>query len=157
VGLVTCRLIKVNGVDGFLDVGVLLTGVSHRGGGCPWSLLLQYLCAPCVLGHSLLADTRCMPSVFIVRNIVVAFGWLSGGDVESSVLLPLHARTHSLNANTTKKKKKMLSCYQSCYQIKRRLLHMVSEPVRPVTWDSLRLSLIGFDRIILLLTEWIVA
>jgi len=120
VGLVTCRLIKVNGVDGFLDVGVLLTGVSHRGGGCPWSLLLQYLCAPCVLGHSLLADTRCMPSVFIVRNFVVAFGWLSGGDVESSVLLPLHARRHSLNANTTKKK--MLSCYQSCYQIKRRLL-----------------------------------
>jgi hypothetical protein len=34
---------------------------------------------------------------------------------------------------------------------------MVSEPVRPVTWDSLRLSLIGFDRIILLLTELIVA
>ena len=33
---------------------------------------------------------------------------------------------------------------------------MVSEPVRPATWDSLRISLTGFDLIILLLIELIV-
>jgi hypothetical protein len=50
-----------------------------------------------------------MPSVFIVMNFVIASGWVSGGDVESSVLLPLHARTHSLIANTTQKKFVLLS------------------------------------------------
>jgi hypothetical protein len=28
---------------------------------CPWSLLLQYFCAPYVLGRSLLAATYCAP------------------------------------------------------------------------------------------------
>jgi hypothetical protein len=45
----------------------------------------------------------------LVLNIVVASCWLSSGDVESSVLLLLHARTH-----LKKKKKKNCTCSQSC-------------------------------------------
>jgi hypothetical protein len=33
----------------------------------------------------LLAVTRCVPSAFLVMNVVVASCWLSSGDVESSV------------------------------------------------------------------------
>jgi hypothetical protein len=41
--------------------------------------------------------------------VVVASCWSSSGNVESSVLLLLHARTH-----LKQKKKKICTCYQSC-------------------------------------------
>jgi hypothetical protein len=47
----------------------------------------------------------------LVMNIVVASCWFSRGDVESSVLLLLHARTH---LKKKKKKKKNLHLLQSC-------------------------------------------
>jgi hypothetical protein len=43
--------------------------------------------------------------------------------------------------NNKKKKKKNCISYLSCVVVKRGTLHMVSEPVRPATWGSLRLSL----------------
>jgi hypothetical protein len=45
---------------------------------CPWSLLLQYLCAPYVLGRSLLAATCCVPlsSCGNLRGgVLLVVGW----------------------------------------------------------------------------------
>jgi hypothetical protein len=54
----------------------------------------------------------------LVLNIVVASCWLSSGDVESSVLLLLHARTH-----LKKKKKKNFAPVLRVVVVTRRSLH----------------------------------
>jgi hypothetical protein len=56
-------------------------------------------------------------------NIVVASCWLSRGDVESSVLLLLHARTHLKQILDEKKKKKIAPVIRVVV-VTRRSLHI---------------------------------
>jgi hypothetical protein len=71
-----------------------------------------------------------------VMNIVVASCWLSRGDVESSVLLLLHARTH------LKKKKKKIAPVTRMVVVTRKVRYIwYQSEVRPATWDSLRVPL----------------
>jgi hypothetical protein len=75
------------------------------------SLLLSLnvaLCTLCLWSYIVCCYSSCAFSL-LVMNIVVTSCWLSRGDVESSVLLLLHARTHLKHKK--KKKKKKLHLY----------------------------------------------
>jgi hypothetical protein len=71
---------------------------------CPWSLLLQYLCAPYVLGRSLLAASCCAPlsSCGNLRGgVLLVVGWRR----RVKCVCYFYTRTH---LNTKKKKKNSL-------------------------------------------------
>ena len=95
-------------------------------------LLLKILWGAFVLGSIFLQFLLCALRLLVVIVVVAACQSL-GGDVESSVSVSPPTRAH------TPLKQKKIAPVISVVVVTRRSLHMVSEPVRPATWDSLRL------------------
>jgi hypothetical protein len=91
--------------------------------------------------------------VIIILIFVVASCRLSGGDEESRESVT-STRAHTLTLKKKKKKKKKeFAPVIRVDVVTRRVSHMVSEPVRPATWGSRRLSLTCIGFIILLRIE----